>query len=68
MKQKRYITPTVTVVTIESCRFLCASGVYLAEDTPQTPAIPYGGVDEEGEMVPGARVDRYMDDEDDDDE
>ena len=64
MKKKRYITPVMTVIAIDSCNFLCASGVYLAEDNPSTPAIPYGGVDENGEMEPGARMDRYMDEED----
>jgi hypothetical protein len=65
MKKKRYITPTLKVITIDTCRFLCGSGVYLAEDNPSNPApaIPYAGVDENGEMEPGARMDRFMDDE-----
>jgi hypothetical protein len=66
MKKKAYITPSTCIVACLSVgpMLQTVSGV-----TSNEKEIPYGGIDEEGELTPGARQ-RYdaWDDWDDEEE
>ena len=48
MKKKQYIIPEVKEEAIESVRLMSGSGV-------TSEGIDYGGVDEDGTIIPGAR-------------
>lgn len=52
MGKKTYISPDVSITIVQTVGFLCNSGV---SSDDQDIDIPYGGIDEEGELTPGAR-------------
>lgn len=63
MEKKTYLSPFIIITKVETVGFFCKSGV-------QNNDIPYGGIDDNGTLVPGSRRqnDMWYDEEDEEEE